>query len=48
VIYNDVLISKCRKCAHILEDVQSASCDAATWFSGLIWIYINEILLKDS
>jgi hypothetical protein len=31
VIYN-VLFSNCTECAHIFEDVQSASSDAATWF----------------
>jgi hypothetical protein len=31
VIYNDVLFSNCTECAHILEDLQSSSCDAATW-----------------
>jgi hypothetical protein len=36
VIYNEFLLQKCTECAHILEDVQSASCDAATWFAGLI------------
>jgi hypothetical protein len=34
VIYFDFLLRQCTKCAHILEDVQSASCDAATCFSG--------------
>jgi hypothetical protein len=33
---NDFFLPQCTKCAHILEDVQSASCDAVTWFSGLI------------
>ena len=46
--FNDFLLPQCTKCAHILEDVQSASCDAARWFSGLIQIYIIEILLQDS
>jgi hypothetical protein len=27
--YNDVLFSNCTERAHILKDVQSASCDAA-------------------
>jgi hypothetical protein len=31
VIYSDILFTNCTECAHILEDVQSASCDAATW-----------------
>jgi hypothetical protein len=42
------LFSNCTECTHILEDAQSASCDVATRFSGLIQIYIKEILLKDS
>jgi hypothetical protein len=36
VIYNEFLLQQCTECAHILENVQSASCDAATWFAGLI------------
>jgi hypothetical protein len=35
MIYNDVLLSNCTEYAHILEDVQSASCDAATWLRGV-------------
>jgi hypothetical protein len=46
--YYNFLLPECTECAHILEDVQSVICDAATWFSGLIQIYINTILLKDS
>ena len=36
------------QCAHILVDVQSAVCDAATLFSVLTQIFINTILLEDS
>jgi hypothetical protein len=35
---NDVLFSNGTECAHILEDIQSASCDAATRLSGLIFL----------
>jgi hypothetical protein len=28
------------ECAHFLEDVKSASCNAATWFWGLVWIFM--------
>ena len=48
MIYNGFLLSQYTECAHILEDVQSASCDAATRFSGVTQMYINVILLKDS
>jgi hypothetical protein len=48
VIHKDFLLSQGTECAHILEDVQGACCNAATWFSGFTQIYINEIMLKDS
>jgi hypothetical protein len=34
VICNNFLIWQSTECSHILEDVVSASPDAATWFSG--------------
>jgi hypothetical protein len=46
VIRNNFLLWQCTECAHILEYIESASRDPATWFSGLVLIYINTILLK--
>jgi ribosomal protein L37AE/L43A len=48
VIYKNFVLWQCTECVHNLEDAQNASCDAATLFSGLTQIYINEILLEDS